>query len=57
MPRRETLKQRVSNNIKYNYKTVRKKLFRLWMLALPMLLGLASCSDNDDNPVTDPDEP
>ena len=27
------------------------------LMALPMLLGLASCSDNDDNPVTDPDEP
>ena len=29
---------------------MRKTLFRLWMLALPMLLGLASCAEHD-NPV------
>ncbi|MBQ8064513.1 MAG: hypothetical protein IJ200_02530, partial [Prevotella sp.] len=28
-----------------------KQTKKLWMLAaLPMLLGLASCTDNDDNP-------
>ena len=31
---------------------MRKTLFRLWMLALPMLMGLASCTDNSDNPVS-----
>ena len=37
-------------------KSIRRELWIL--LALPMLLGLASCmSDNDDNPVIIPDEP
>ena len=36
-----------------------KRLLRLWMLLVPMALGIASCSDNDDNPVTppEPDKP
>ena len=36
-----------------------RKIFRLWMLLVPMALGIASCSDNDDNPVTppEPDKP
>ena len=32
------------------------KIF-FWMLALPMMLGLASCSDNDDTPVNSQPEP
>ena len=30
---------------------MKKKMRFIWMFALPMLLGLASCTDNDDNPV------
>lgn len=30
---------------------MRKNIFKLWMLTLPMLLGLASCTSNDDNAV------
>ena len=37
---------------------MKKLTARLWMLALPMLLGLASCSVSEtDNPVITPDEP
>ena len=37
---------------------MKKLTARLWMLiALPLLLGLASCTDTVDNPVTNPDEP
>lgn len=34
-----------------------KKVFKLFMLALPMMLGLASCVDNDDNPANPAEEP
>ena len=35
------------------------KIFKFWMLLVPMALGIAACSDNDDNPVTppEPDKP
>lgn len=31
-----------------------KRLFRLWMLLMPMALGITSCTDIDDNPVENP---
>ncbi len=31
---------------------MKRKMRFLWMFALPMLLGLASCTNDDDNPVT-----
>lgn len=30
---------------------MRKTIFKLWMLALLMILGLASCTDKEDNPM------
>lgn len=30
---------------------MKKAVFELWMLAAVVLLGLASCTDNDDNVV------
>ena len=31
-----------------------KRFFRLWMLLVPMALGIASCTDTIDNPVVNP---
>jgi hypothetical protein len=28
---------------------MKKRFFKLWMLALPMMLGLASCTEKDNN--------
>jgi hypothetical protein len=41
-----------SDNNKNNYKTMKKTVLRLWMLAAAMTLGLASCTDNYDNAVS-----
>ena len=34
---------------------MKKNIFKIWLMALPMLLGLAACTDTIDNPVT-PDD-
>ena len=34
---------------------MKKNIFKIWIMALPMLLGLAACTDTIDNPVT-PDD-